>query len=283
MVLRDFVRARMRYDRRVTDLARRALAVNQAFLALGNERFQAEGAVFVRNRALPEVRNCNHVAHVTASTPEGIDRLLARVECEFAGLPYRCFDLDFTALPELEARLAHEGYRRDDVLIMVLEGEPAGEPRPHDMREVEDEAGWTAYGALNELDWAEDNPGEDEDPNVDWTAETMLRARRIKSPPMRYWLAYLDGEPRSHTSSWVSEDGMGQVEDLFTHPDFRHRGLATALIDRGVADCRERGAGPVVIACDPDDTPKDMYAALGFRPVAIKRSWWKAASPPPAP
>lgn len=265
----------MRYDVSVTDLIRRALAVNQAFLALGNERFEAEGAVFVRNRSLPAVRNCNHVAHVTASTSEEIDRLLARVEREFAGLPYRCFDLDFTAPPELEARLAHEDYRRDDVLIMVLEGDLTGEPRPHDIREIEDEAGWAAYGALSEIDWREDNQEADQD--VDWNADVVLRARRIKSPPMRYWLAYVDGEARSFASSWVLEDGMGQVEDLFTLPDFRHRGLATALIHRGVADCRERGAGPVVIASDPDDTPKNMYAALGFRPVAIKRSWWKAA------
>jgi hypothetical protein len=33
----------------------------------------------------------------------------------------------------------------------------------------------------------------------------------------------------------------------------------------------------VCIVCDPDDTPKEMYAALGFRPAAIKRSYWKLA------
>ncbi len=266
----------MRYDVRVTDLIRRALAVNQAFLALGNERFEAEGAVFVRNRSLPAVRDCNHVAHVTASTPEEIDRLLARVEREFDGLPHRRFDLDFTAPPELEARLAHEGYRRNDVLIMVLEGDLVGEARPHDVREVEDEAGWAAYASLYGIDWREYQQRSSQDES-DQVARAMLQARRIKSPPMRYWLVYLDGEPRSYGSSWVSDDGMGQVEDLFTHPGFRHRGLATALIHRSVADCRERGAGPVVIVCDPDDTPKDMYAAMGFRPVAIKRAWWKAA------
>ncbi len=64
---------------------------------------------------------------------------------------------------------------------------------------------------------------------------------------------------------------------MFTHPDFRHRGLATALIDHCVADRRAHGAGPVVIVADPTDTPKRMYAALGFRPVAIKRSWRKDA------
>ena len=63
------------------------------------------------------------------------------------------------------------------------------------------------------------------------------------------------------------------MEELFTHPEFRHRGLATALIHHCVADAREHGAGPVVIAADPEDTPKLMYAAMGFRPVAMKRTW----------
>jgi hypothetical protein len=49
----------------------------------------------------------------------------------------------------------------------------------------------------------------------------------------------------------------------------RHCGLATALVHRGVVDCRARGAGAVVIAAEADDTPKAMYAAMGFRPLAV--------------
>ena len=56
---------------------------------------------------------------------------------------------------------------------------------------------------------------------------------------------------------------------------YRHRGVATALIAHCVDDARAHGAGPVVIVSDPTDTPKHMYAALGFRPVALKRGWLK--------
>jgi hypothetical protein len=31
----------------------------------------------------------------------------------------------------------------------------------------------------------------------------------------------------------------------------------------------------VVIVSDPTDTPKQMYAAMGFRAVATQRSWVK--------
>ena len=35
------------------------------------------------------------------------------------------------------------------------------------------------------------------------------------------------------------------------------------------------GACPVLIGAVPDDTPKDMYAALGFAPVCVLRSYTK--------
>lgn len=83
----------------MTDIARTALAAVHGFPALGNERFEADGATFIRNRTVSDIRDANHVAHVTASTPQEIDRLLARVEREFAGFPYRRFHLDFTTPP----------------------------------------------------------------------------------------------------------------------------------------------------------------------------------------
>ncbi len=79
----------------------------------------------------------------------------------------------------------------------------------------------------------------------------------------------------AYFNSWAGVDGVGQVEDLFTHPDFRHRGLATALIHHCVAECRRGGAGPVIIVAEPTDTPKQMYAAMGFRPAAIATHYLK--------
>jgi ribosomal protein S18 acetylase RimI-like enzyme len=95
---------------------------------------------------------------------------------------------------------------------------------------------------------------------------------RLKSPPDRKWLAYVDGAARGMSSVW-DVDGMGQVEDVFVEPAYRHRGIATALIHHCVADCRARGAGAVVIVADAADTPQTMYAAMGFHPVATKRRY----------
>ncbi len=250
--------------------AQRALAATQAFLALGNERFEAEGATFVRNRETPSIWDANHMTRITASTPEAIARLIARAEQEFAGCRNRSFHLDFTTPPAFEAALTLEGYAGGEELVMLLEGELAAEAKPHDIRPVADEGTWRAYAALFEIDWREFNARRPA-PFDDETAAQMLQARRLKAPPVRHWLGYVDGEPKAYLSSWGGADGVGQVEDLFTHPDYRRRGLATALIHRCVAAARRDGAGPVVIMADPADTPKNMYAALGFRPVAVRR------------
>ena len=258
----------------MSELVRRALATDYGWMALSNEQFAADGATFIRNPSVPLIRDANQVISVTASSPDAVDRLLARADREFARSPHRQFRLDFTASPEFEARLALEGYERKDTLVMLLEGELAGAAKPHDVRPVERGADWQAYSSLHEIDWreyAERIPG-----GIDaGVVEQLMRARRVKSPPVRYWMAYVDGEPRAYLASWEGMDGVGQVEDLFTHTEFRHRGLAAALIHHCVADCRARGAGPVVIVADTADTPKRMYAAMGFRPVATSRTYWK--------
>ena len=255
-------------------VARAALRTNAATLALGHDVFTADGGTFVRNEAYPAIRDANHVAHITAATPEQIDALLARAEHEFAHCPHRAYKVDFTTPPAFEARLQLDGYVRDDALVSVLEGPLIGDAKPHDIRPIEDEEGWRALASLFALDWAEGR-ARDGLPEAPEVGQAMAAANRAKSPPVRFWLAHDDGAPRGYFFSWGGVGGVGQVEDLFVQREYRHRGLATALIHRAVADARAQGAGPVVIVADPTDTPKHMYAAMGFTPVATVRNYRK--------
>jgi ribosomal protein S18 acetylase RimI-like enzyme len=262
------------YPHTPADLAARALDVDAVNLALGHETFEAGGARFVRNRSFPRIYDANHVNHVTADTPEAINHLLARVELEYEGYDHREFGVDYRTPPAFVSRLALEGYERRDSLVMLLEGDLAGDPPEHDIRSLDTEDGWCAYDELHAIDWKEhmERVKRTEDPSV---PEQMRATHRAKQPPVQYFLAYSEGRPVAYFNSWAGIDGVGQVEDLFTHPDFRHRGFATALIHHCVADARSKGAGPVVIVADPDDTPKRMYAALGFRPVAVYSHYLK--------
>jgi GNAT superfamily N-acetyltransferase len=162
-------------------------------------------------------------------------------------------------------------------LVSVLEHDLNGAARAFDVRAVDSEDDWRAFEKLHALDWRESREklGQEEAAEV---GQAMARTRRLKCPPSRYYLGYIDGEPRGYFSTLPGLERMAQVEDLFVEPAYRHRGLATALIHYTVARCREAGAGQIVIVSDPLDTPKHMYAAMGFRPVAVKRDYWK----PPA-
>ena len=252
-------------------------AIDEFPFYAGGERFESQGAVFVRNRSIPDKYYANHVEQVTASSPEEIARLSARIEVEFEGYRHRCFYVDRDTPTEFEAWLVMEGYQRTDSLVMVLTDELRGTPIPHKINLVESDADWQALLDLVELADREfgssaPHPGNASASDV---RDQRVAALQSVSPPVRYWLAYAEDGPRAFFSSWMSSDGIGVLDDLYTHPDYRHRGLATALVHHCVADTRGRGAGPVALEADPTGTPKHMYAAMGFRPLSVSHEYLK--------
>jgi len=256
------------------DLIHRALDVNDANFALGNEVFGAVGASFVRNRAAPDIYDANHVANIRVGSPDEVESLFARAEKEFAGFKHRRFDTDHRTHPAVVARLRIEDYERSEGLVMLLDGELNGSPPEHDIRPVVNDEDWADFAKLKIEDWLEyrQKQGRPAEPEV---AQAMVRVDRGKCPPVQYYLARVGGQPAAFSNSWSGIGGIGQVEDLFTLPEYRNRGLAAALIHRCVADCREKGARHVVIVADPSDTPKQIYARMGFRPLALNAHYFK--------
>jgi ribosomal protein S18 acetylase RimI-like enzyme len=247
-------------------------------LALGHEVFDADGARFVRDRRLPDIWEANRITAVTAASDEAIECVLARAEREYADFGHRRFDVDFTTPPAFEARLALDGYRAREFLVMVLDGDWQGRAAAADVRPCAEASAWAAFDALKRDDWRESarRLGLQEGS----VGGQIVDSHRRRCPPARYWLAWIAGEPRGFLSSWEGTAGVGQVEDLYVHPDARGRGLAVALIHHGVEDCRRTGAGPIVLVADADDTPRLAYARMGFRPVAVTRAYLRHVPAP---
>ena len=263
----------------MTDLSSLAADVNAANFMLGNEVFEAAGATFVRSTDTPHIYDANHVTKVHARTPAEIDDLLAAIDREFQHAGHRRFDVDHRTPPELVARLAQEGgYERDDALILLLEGELQGSAPPCDIRPMLTDADWETYWELMLQDWNEHQARLKRNVSEE-IARQMWRAKKRKQPPVQYWLAYEGERAVAYFNSWEGVDGIGQVEDLFTHPDYRKRGIATALLHHCIAQSRAYGAGPVVIVADPTDTPKNIYARMGWRPVAMVSHLIKQVGP----
>src|SRR3990172_10848427 len=70
--------------RLMSDLTRRAVATDYGFMALGNERLEADGATFIRNASVALIRDANQVIRVTAATPRAVDGLLAPADRDYA-------------------------------------------------------------------------------------------------------------------------------------------------------------------------------------------------------
>jgi GNAT superfamily N-acetyltransferase len=90
-------------------------------------------------------------------------------------------------------------------------------------------------------------------------------------------IARADGVDGAFFSAWPGENGVGKLEDLFARAEYRGRGIGTVLIAACVDDAHARDASPVRIGARLGNTPKQMYASLGFRPLCYPRSYLRTS------
>jgi ribosomal protein S18 acetylase RimI-like enzyme len=149
------------------------------------------------------------------------------------------------------------GWEPQRFVLMVQRRGP-DRPADDEVREVDEPT-------LRAL-WAEgirDQPhGKDER-----LVQQILEHRRAvcKAMSTRLFAAEADGKLVAHTELY-SEDGVGQVENVVTLPDYRGRGLARSLVLRAVAESHAAGNLTFLVA-DADDWPQRLYERLGFETV----------------
>jgi GNAT superfamily N-acetyltransferase len=260
-------------DAPAADPSARACRTYRAYLALGHEVVPGPFGRVVREPRAPRIYDANHLQAVTAATPEAVRATLELADKELSGLGHRHVVVEPATPPAFVARLALEGYAGKPTLQMLLGGPLVGLAPPEvDLRPAESEADWRSFRALLREDHLEDCARQGRPAYDEGVTDEMVATKRVKEG-LRFWLARLDGRDVAFFSSWPGEGGVGMVEDLFTLPRFRRRGIARALLHHAVADARARGAREVLIGADPTDTPKRIYARLGFRPVCLTWSW----------
>ena len=251
----------------------RAITTLLGYFELGNEVVVTPRARFVRNLASSRIYDANHGTAIRAETAAEIDDVLRRADEIFADVEHRTFKLDPCTPSAFEGRLLLDGYTGSSELQLLLEGDLDARPPTIDIRTVASDADWEAVARLTRLDHEEEAQKANREPISPVVTAEMVASKRVKAPDLTFFLAAVDGVDCAFFSSWPGTNGVGKVEDLFTAPAFRRRGIATALIAHAVRDARHRGAGPVLIGADPDDAPKHMYAAMGFRPLCVLRSY----------
>ena len=91
---------------------------------------------------------------------------------------------------------------------------------------------------------------------------TLRNNRRLREK-LTYHGAYLDGKLAGSCYTW-SAGGCTCLDSLLVDSAFRHRHVASTLL-RAVAEQARREGNVLYLHADPEDTPKDMYAKMGFR------------------
>ena len=242
---------------------------------LGAHATQTPFGWIVADPLRPEVWESNHVQAVTAATDGEIDALFAAMESRLSHTPWRVAFTDGFTPDIFLARLGYDGFREHFLTIqMALEGPVRVDPAPLDFRPAETDADWAAFAALLRLNHVEGRATEGMDLPPEFTAD-MAAVYRAKAPEFRFRLAFREGEAVAYGACGAAPNGFGIVEDIFTHPDHRRRGVASAMIAALAADLRAQGCATVFLGALAGEEAKRLYAKLGFRPVGTARIWAK--------
>jgi N-acetylglutamate synthase-like GNAT family acetyltransferase len=163
---------------------------------------------------------------------------------------------------------AEHGWEVDRIVTMALHGLPDRDPAI-----PIDEATFEEVRSLIVEVTRRAHPGASE---ADAAMLADFRRVLIEKADARFFVARVAGELAGCCELYV-HDGVGQVEDVNTLQEFRNRGVARAFVLRAAHEARAVGADLVFLMADANDWPRQMYAKLGFEPVA---QFWQFARPP---
>jgi len=181
---------------------------------------------------------------------------------------------------DLKSRLLRHGFEPEEpetILVLELESMgPALFPRvTHEIRRIREVADLADVVSVNvaakgaKADW-------------DWHAHSLAARlkRELQEIPDRLsvYVAYCDGVPAS--SGWIRFDPASPFASLWggsTLPEFRKRGLYTALVATRAQEARERGARFLTV--DAQSLSRPILEKLGFRVLTVATPMvWR---PPP--
>lgn len=244
---------------------------------LGLAQHDLDYCKLVQDRVNPDVWSSNKAYAVTARTDQEIEHLMRDVDAASATLSYRHFVVDPFTPAAFAAYLALNDYVEQATIIqMVLDGPitRVASGTTLNLRPVSSGADWAILRELVQKDYAEGGRTQGKILSAAVT-DGIVASYQAKQTECQFFIAQLDAQPCAYGSGLCGPNAMGMVEDLFTLPQFRKRGIASAVIAHCVDYCRRRGSDQVLIGSHANEPPKHLYRRLGFEPVCLTRDYIK--------
>ncbi len=183
---------------------------------------------------------------------------------EWAGSPHE--HIEFWAghgAPAVEQIRAESAEEKHDVVMVFEKGNahaPADEAQVREIVDLDDDF----------LHWykaSRDDFGEEPDYTPDVVDQLFRRDIELFVPRgMRFFVGYIDGA-RAGLAGLQSLGGVGYISTVVTMPEFRRRGIGTALVRRVVRESLSSGDKVVHLLAEENGAPQRLYERLGFRVV----------------
>jgi len=236
-------------------------------IAARTERFRWGTAFFDPDH--PLVWDLNFLEVETTEPPFTADDLVAAADRlqGGAGIPHRRIVLDHRPSAErLAPRFLELQWMVNRFLYMELHGDRDRLPAASRTRELDREAHLATY-----LRTASEAPYGSEPEVIRQLADqTDLVAAHTH---VRYFGAADDDGTLAAICVLFSDGEIAQIEDVATLKAYRRRGLATDLLAFVISEAVDAGHDLVFLVADTDDWPKELYAKLGFDPLAISHDF----------
>lgn len=184
---------------------------------------------------------------------------------------WQVVEVDVLTDPEVEAALALAGFAAASTLIEMVAKEVAAPlPVPAVTSVPVDASNFATLAALIEVEQGEGRQDGRADPAV---TAGLIAARRGRMEACDYWLIHAGGDALGYGMTAVCPNGLGLIENLFTLRAHRGRGLMSGFIVEAARRLQAEECDGLFLDAHANDTPKHLYARLGFRPVALTRTW----------
>lgn len=242
--------------------------------ALGNECIRSAHCQLVIDRQHPSVWSSNHVSRVRADTETEIHAVFDAMDQAFGHCRHRFVSSDCFTPPQFLAHLALRDYRElTPTLQMVLLGDlaPVNAPRLS-LRQARQDRDWEIVGQLVRADHDE-GARTNHAILADEVSHGIVEGFKRKSGPCTLYLVSIEGIECAYGMAVRCPNGLGMVEDLYTLPGHRGRGIASAIIRHCVDVLRQEGCEAVFLGAHITERPKYLYNRLGFKPLMLTREF----------
>lgn len=111
------------------------------------------------------------------------------------------------------------------------------------------------------------------------TGRRAMRPELLRDDaPLRQYMAFEDGEPVGWVRSVQTSPTAAWVAGMYVRPEFRRRGLATALLSTMLADDRRFGVEHSVLLAS--NAGSKLYPTLGYDQIGLLQLFMPAAASP---